>query len=491
MKPNLFDFSSLRLRAVSAGILTAFAVSASAQFSFTSNDPNDGPSNFGPTVTCYANGSLAQSYCGPTGFPGGTAGDMLFQGRDGASTQPVVALGGDSNLYLSYGPSGNSTTIGSMSRIIIYNYVTPSLYWSGVSVYQSSGSDQTVTVRTFSDTGLANQTSSTSTVVPSGAKTSVAFSPIQFAAAEIAFPSNLVWGANDFLLNTVAVQTSPGAPAIGAATAGDAGAVVTFTPPASDGGASITGYKATSAPADVVDVACAGSPCTITGLSNGTAYTFTIVATNSAGDSVPSAASNSVTPLADTDGDGVPDISDSFPSDPVESADADADGIGDNGDAGGAGLGVVLSGVSGSCTFNGPVTTAAVSPAGAPGTPIDTELGFQIDGCGSPVQISAKFGSALPAGSIAYKRSAAGVWTAIPGAVVSGDTVTYSITDGGPLDADGSVNGSISDPVTALVPFAGSGTQQIPALPLWAYMLLIGLMSVIARNFQMQRRSAR
>jgi hypothetical protein len=42
----------------------------------------------------------------------------------------------------------------------------------------------------------------------------------------------------------------------------------------------------------------AASPITITGLTNGTSYTFTVVATNAAGNSLPSPASSSVTPSA-------------------------------------------------------------------------------------------------------------------------------------------------------------------------------------------------
>ena len=96
---------------------------------------------------------------------------------------------------------------------------------------------------------------------------------------------------------TVNAITPPGAPTIGTASAGNAQATVSFTAPANNGGATITGYTATSSPGGLTG-SCASSPCTITGLTNGTAYTFTVTATNSAGTGAPSAASNSVTPKA-------------------------------------------------------------------------------------------------------------------------------------------------------------------------------------------------
>jgi hypothetical protein len=77
-------------------------------------------------------------------------------------------------------------------------------------------------------------------------------------------------------------------------------ASVSFTAPVNDGGSTITGYTVTSTP-DNITATGASSPIVVTGLTNGTSYTFTVRATNAVGDGPESVASNSVTPS------GVPD----------------------------------------------------------------------------------------------------------------------------------------------------------------------------------------
>lgn len=88
---------------------------------------------------------------------------------------------------------------------------------------------------------------------------------------------------------------TPGAPQIGTATKGNGEATITFSPPTTDGGSPITSYTATSSPGAFTATG-AGSPLTVTGLTNGVSYTFTVTATNGVGVGVPSATSNAVVP---------------------------------------------------------------------------------------------------------------------------------------------------------------------------------------------------
>lgn len=86
------------------------------------------------------------------------------------------------------------------------------------------------------------------------------------------------------------------APTIGAGTAGNTEASVTFTAPSNVGGSAITQYYAVSDPSQITGNA-ASSPITVTGLTNGTPYTFRVWALNSFGPSPYSAATGSVTPV--------------------------------------------------------------------------------------------------------------------------------------------------------------------------------------------------
>ncbi len=98
----------------------------------------------------------------------------------------------------------------------------------------------------------------------------------------------------------IPAATVPGAPTgVLASSGADAQSVVVWTAPTSDGGSSITGYTVTASPGGRTCSWTSGSlSCTVTGLTNGVSYSFTVTATNAVGTSAASAPSSGVTPTA-------------------------------------------------------------------------------------------------------------------------------------------------------------------------------------------------
>ena len=109
-------------------------------------------------------------------------------------------------------------------------------------------------------------------------------------------------GNNTYRLVATPDLTVPGAPTIGTATAvNPTSATITFAAPASNGGATIETYTATSTPGSITGrVFQSGSgTITISGLSPSTSYTFVVTARNSVGTSSTSGASSAITTPAD------------------------------------------------------------------------------------------------------------------------------------------------------------------------------------------------
>ncbi len=98
----------------------------------------------------------------------------------------------------------------------------------------------------------------------------------------------------------VTPATRPGAPAVGQPVRGDRSAVVRWTAPTATGGSPVTGYEVRAykgtTPVRTVAAGPRATSLTVTGLANGTSYTFTVIATNAVGPGSASARSTAVTP---------------------------------------------------------------------------------------------------------------------------------------------------------------------------------------------------
>lgn len=259
---------------------------------------------------------------------------------------------------------------------------------------------------------------------------------------------------------------APGAPTIGTATAADGQATVTFTPPASEGGAPITGYTVTATPVavpgapGVTTASGPASPIVVTGLTNGFAYNFTVVATNG----TPGAASASVqaTPrkltLASAAG-SVPGMA-GIPSATM---------------TGGGSTCTLQSGGFGPTAFSQPNLQA---PNG--------QFAFSAANCTGSVTMTLTYPSPLPQGVQFRKSDGAGGWfdpmnpaTSL-NVIVNGPrtTVTYTITDNGPGDTN-PVAGMISDPIVPVLAAAGpGGAAAIPTLSEWGVILMSALLAM-------------
>ncbi|SDU02344.1 IPTL-CTERM sorting domain-containing protein [Halopseudomonas salegens] len=89
----------------------------------------------------------------------------------------------------------------------------------------------------------------------------------------------------------------------------------------------------------------------------------------------------------------------------------------------------------------------------------------------------------LPAGTRYYKYgptadNPADHWYPYDGAVISGNTITLTLTDGGAGDSDLNVNGIIDDPGGPVL--LAADLAPIPTLSQWAMLLLAGIMGLLA-----------
>ena len=223
-----------------------------------------------------------------TGLPAG----LSINTTNGQITGTPTAVPGNFNVTISATNGGGTGT-----ATLVYTIAAKTLTIAGAAI----------TTKNYDATTTATVTGTLGTIYGSD---DVAFNSGTSAFASADAGSGITVTANCVLTGTTAgyytltqptgltgtiVGSAPSIPTIGTATGGNAQAAVTFTASTSTGGSSITGYRVTSNPGGFIGTGAA-SPITVTGLTNGTAYTFSVTATNIIGTSSASGNSNAVTP---------------------------------------------------------------------------------------------------------------------------------------------------------------------------------------------------
>ncbi len=120
---------------------------------------------------------------------------------------------------------------------------------------------------------------------------------------------------------------------------------------------------------------------------------------------------------------------------------------------------------------------------------------FTLSQCtvGSTITLSIRYPTALPETTHYWKygptANQAAHWYTLSQAAINGDTVTFSLTDGGFGDNDLKADGTISDPNGPGIPNSAGVVADIPTLSEWVMLILLSILLGVG-GWQLRRKSA-
>ena len=408
---------------------------------------------------------------------------------------------------------------------------TATVYWTA-----PTGSITSYSLQYSSNNGSSWSTATTVPASVPGTATSAQVTGLTNGTAYVfrVRASNVV-GISPYSTQTAPVTPTGAAlnpPTNVSATGGNASATVFWT--ASIGA---TSYQVTGSPSGSCTATAPNVSCLVTGLTNGLTYTFTVAATNGIVTSPVSAQSNPVTPMAPPSY-AITETANPMTGGTVSCTPNPVDFGGTSTCNATVNAGYTFTDWSGACTgtgactltnvtsaqsvtanftvaanqtFTGPTATetggatATVSGGGAtcgftnaqfvvvsvvPAAPPAGYsfphglFDFTLANCapGGTATLTLTYPSALPAGTVYWKygptpSNASPTWYRMP-ATITGNTATFTITDGGLGDDDLAANGAIVDQGGPGVPGVpgGAGATAIPTLSEWAMLALMGLL---------------